>query len=256
MGTVFSFDLRVPATRAVRHALAEAVASLHHVDAVFSTYRPDSAISRLARGETALGACPPEVAEVLALCADAARATDGWFTSRPGGVLDPSGLVKGWAVDRAADLLVAAGAANACVNGGGDIRLCGEAAPGVPWRTGIADPLRPGRLRAVVTGRDLAVATSGTAERGAHILDPHTGRPATGPASVTVAGPRLAQADAYATAAFATGERTPAWLARLPGYTALTVTRSGEAWATPGFPLLGPPDDAASAAAPACGDRP
>lgn len=237
MGTVFSFDIRDPATTAIHRALARAVRGLHEVDEVFSTYRPDSAISRLGRGETTVADCPPDVLEVFQLCSKAFRLSEGWFSTVADGTLDPSGLVKGWAAEAASRTLWEAGAYNTCVNGGGDIRLRGESSPGTPCRIGIADPLRPGRPAATVTGRDLAVATSGTAERGVHILDPYTGAPVTGPyASVTVTGPGLALTDAYATAAFAMGEAAPAWLAGLDGYEALTVTTDGRTHTTPGFP--------------------
>ncbi|MCQ8187664.1 FAD:protein FMN transferase [Streptomyces rugosispiralis] len=236
MGTVFSFDLRDPATPPVRRALKEAVAWLHHVDEVFSTYRPDSAISRLGRGEPVPERCAAEVAEVFALCEEVAHTTGGWFTHAPGGRLDPSGLVKGWAVERASRLLYEAGAHNTCVNGGGDIQLRGEAAPGTPWRIGIAHPARPGALAAVVTGRDLAVATSGTAERGAHVVDPHTGRPATALASLTLTGHSLTRTDAYATAAFAMGAAAREWVEALDGHEGLGITAAGEIWRTPRFP--------------------
>ncbi|OMI41086.1 putative thiamine biosynthesis lipoprotein [Streptomyces sparsogenes DSM 40356] len=236
MGTVVSFDIRDPATPAVGRALREAVAWLHHVDEVFSPYRPASTVSRLGRGELAPERCGAEVAEVLELCEAAARATGGWFTHTPGGRLDPSGMVKGWAVERASRILYEAGAHNTCVNGGGDIQLRGEAAPGVPWRVGIAHPLRPGAVCAVVTGRDLAVATSGTAERGPHVLDPHTGEPATALASLTLTGPGLTWTDALATAAFAMGHGARAWTAALDTHEALAVTATGELWHTPGFP--------------------
>ncbi|MFC9427141.1 FAD:protein FMN transferase [Streptomyces sp. NPDC056987] len=236
MGTVFSFDIRDPRTPAIGAALRDAVAWLHHVDAEYSPYRPDSAVSRLARGEARPADCSPEVQGVLALCEDAARVSGGWFSHRPGGTLDPSGLVKGWSVEHASRVLYDAGARNTCVNGGGDLRLRGEAAPGTPWRTGIAHPLRPGALCAVVTGRDLAVATSGTAERGAHIVDPHTGAPATGPASITLTGPGLTLTDAYATAAFAMGEAARDWVESLDGYEAFAVLPDGRSWRTPGFP--------------------
>jgi thiamine biosynthesis lipoprotein len=237
MGTVFSFDVRDTPTPAIRDALGRCVAWLHRVDRVFSPYRPQSPVSRLARGELGLAACPPEVAEVLARCAAAERVTDGWFSSTFGGRLDPTGLVKGWAVDHASDLLHAAGAGNTCVNGGGDLRTRGEAGPGLPWRIGIADPARPGALTAVVTGTDLAVATSGTAERGTHILDPHTRLPVRTWASVTVVGTRLAETDAYATAAFAMGDAAHAWLDGRPGYAGFTVDADGTMWQTGG------PDD-------------
>ncbi|MCK7622535.1 FAD:protein FMN transferase [Streptomyces sp. RS10V-4] len=241
MGTVFSFDVRGPVTAAVGTALAAAVARLHHIDRVFSPYRPDSAVSRLARGELRPADCSAEVREVLGRCEAARRATDGWFDPAAGGVLDPSGLVKGWAVEDAARRLRAAGARHVCVNGGGDLQMFGGAAPGVPWRVGIAHPLRPGALCAVVSGHDLAVATSGTAERGAHILDPRTGAPARGPASLTVVGPRLTMTDVYATAAFARGAGAAGWLESLPGHEALAVTGDGGSWHTAGFPAYGVP---------------
>ncbi|MFI0819351.1 FAD:protein FMN transferase [Streptomyces sp. NPDC021098] len=236
MGTVFSFDLRDPVTPRVLRALKEAVVWLHHVDEVFSTYRPDSAISRLSRGEPVPEQDGPEVAEVFGLCEEVAHATGGWFSHSPGGRLDPSGMVKGWAIERASQTLYEAGAHNTCVNGGGDIQARGEAAPGTPWRIGIAHPARPGELAAVVTGRDLAVATSGTAERGAHILDPHAGEPADALASLTLTGHGLTLTDAYATAAFAMGAGARTWAGALDGYEALGITATGETWHTPGFP--------------------
>ncbi|EFL29919.1 ApbE family lipoprotein [Streptomyces viridochromogenes DSM 40736] len=237
MGTVFSFDIRDAPTRAVRHALDRAVAWLHQVDEVFSTYRPGSQISRLSRGEITLADCDRDVAEVLWLCENAERLTDGWFSRAPGGRLDPTGLVKGWAIERASVILERAGARNTCVNGGGDVQLRGECAPGVPWRVGIACPARPGQLCALVTGRDLAVATSGTAERGAHILDPHTGRPAdSGLLSITLVGRHLTDIDVCATAAFAMGPRARAWVESLPGVEAFAVTSDSHTWWTRGFP--------------------
>ncbi|MFE3825635.1 FAD:protein FMN transferase [Streptomyces sp. NPDC059092] len=236
MGTVFSFDIRDPRTPAVDEALREAVAWLHHVDAEYSPYRPDSAVSRLARGETRPADCSQEVRDVLALCEGAVRGSDGWFSHRAGGTLDPSGLVKGWSIEHTSRILYDAGARNTCVNGGGDLRLRGEPAPGTPWRIGIAHPLRPGALCTIVTGRDLAVATSGMAERGAHIVDPHTGAPATGPASVTLTGPGSTLTDAYATAAFAMGEAARDWVESLDGYEAFAVLPDGRSWRTPDFP--------------------
>lgn len=236
MGTAFSFDIRDEPTTAIRHALAEAVRHLHRVDAVFSTYRPDSHISRLDRGETRLEDCPSEVRDVLSLCARVTHDSDGWFSVDPAGTLDPSGLVKGWATEAASHLLYAAGARHTCVNGGGDLQLRGQAGPGTPWRIGIAHPLRPGELVTVVTaGQDLAVATSGTAERGVHILDPRSGAPATAFASLTLVGPRLTLTDAYATAAFARGDGALGWVETLDGYEALAVLPDGRERHTSGF---------------------
>lgn len=236
MGTVVSFDIRDEPTPAIRAALGAAVDWLHRVDEVFSTYRPDSQVSRLARGELACADCDPEVAEVLDLCERAERESGGWFSHLAGGRLDPTGMVKGWAVERASQLLLAAGARNHSVNGGGDVQLSGEAAPGRPWGIGIAHPLRPGELTTLVRGSDLAVATSGTAERGAHILDPRTGRPAAGPlVSITLVGRRLTWVDAYATAAFAMGSAARDWVESLEGHEAFAVTADARAWWTSGF---------------------
>jgi FAD:protein FMN transferase len=231
MGTVVSID--VPAAAA--HALPEVLRWLHWVDATFSPYRDDSDVSRFGRGELTLAQCAPELAEVLGECAIIRDKSHGYFTTTPGGRFDPSGLVKGWAIERAAATLTAAGPAGYCVNGGGDIQCSGEPQAGQPWRVGIADPLRPGQLAAVVAGRDFAVATSGTAERGPHIFNPHTGRPATALAGVTVVGPRLTAADAYATAAFAMGDAAREWAEHLDGYEVFAITSDGGTWQTSRF---------------------
>jgi FAD:protein FMN transferase len=204
---------------------------LRTVDATFSTYRDDSDICRLDRGELTIAECRPEVDEVLTRARELERATGGYFSVRPAGRLDPSGLVKGWAIDGAAKKLGEAGAVTFCINAGGDV-----IARGGPWRVGIRHPIELDKLAAVLTVNDLAVATSGEYERGAHIVDPHTGTRPTGLQSVTVVGPDLATADAYATAAFAMGADGPAWTASLPGYEALSITTDGKVLQTGGVP--------------------
>ncbi|GAA2583701.1 MULTISPECIES: FAD:protein FMN transferase [Streptomyces] len=240
MGTVFSFDVRGGEPPAVREALDEAVAGLHRADEVFSTYREDSEVSRLARGELTVAACAPEVAEVLELAAEAERVSEGWFSTRYEGRLDPTGIVKGWAVERAARRIAAAGARGVSVNGGGDVQLLGAPGTRRPWRVGVSDPLRPGGLAAVVSAAgaaELAVATSGSAERGAHVVDPRTGRSAvTDLVSVTVVAPRLTWADCWATAAFARGSREGLrWLESLPGVEGLLITAGDEVRCTGGL---------------------
>lgn len=234
MGTVVSFD--VPASAAADGSLESAIRWLHWVDRVFSPYRPDSDVSLLARAETTVDDCAPEVAEVLAACAFLRELSGGYFTSSPGGQLDPSGYVKGWAVERAASILARAGSADHLVNGGGDVQCVGGRSPTEGWRVGVASPLRAGGLAFVVAGRDFAVATSGTAERDGHIVDPVAGRPAAGMASVTVAGPCLAWADAYATAAFAMGpDLAREWTESLDGYEAFAILPDGTTWQTSDF---------------------
>jgi thiamine biosynthesis lipoprotein len=251
MGTVVSFD--VPAAAVVGGSLEAAVRWLHWVDRIFSPYRPDSDVSLLAAAEVTVDGCAPEVAEVISACTAVRLCSGGYFTAAPAGVFDPSGYVKGWAVERAAAILSAAGSANHLVNGGGDVQCVGGrprsalGAPNVsgsssglageePWRVGIADPFHRSRLALVVEAAGSAVATSGTAERGAHIIDPHLGHPATGLASLTVVGPSLALADAYATAAFAMGPaRARDWTESLPGYEAYAINENGDTWQTTGF---------------------
>jgi FAD:protein FMN transferase len=208
---------------------------LRWVDATFSTYRDDSEVSRLARGELTIAECAPEVDEVLTRCLALERETDGFFSARPAGRLDPSGYVKGWAVDGAAARLATAGATRFCINAGGDVVARGRPAPDRPWRVGVRHPEALDQLAAVLAVEDLAVATSGEYERGAHILDPHTGRPPSGLLSATIVGPDLATADAYATAAFAMGAAGPAWTATLAGYDAMCITSDRRVLTTPGF---------------------
>ncbi len=209
---------------------------LRWVDDTFSTFKAESEVSRIGRGDLALADAHPEVREVLARCEELRAETDGYFDARAGGVLDPSGLVKGWSVDRAAAILEQAGLEHFAVNAGGDIRLRGGALPEPGWRVGIQHPLQKDRIAAVVEGTDLAIATSGAYERGQHVLDPHTGRAPQGVFSVTITGPSLALADAYATAAFAMGAKSPGWVARLQGYEGMIILASERVLTTPGFP--------------------
>ena len=177
-------------------AWAAALEVLRAADRTFSTYRADSVISRMNRGVPV--DTPPEVADVLAIGAAAERSSGGAFAVRRGGVLDPSGVVKGWAAERAA---------------------------AAPWRIGIEDPRDPTRLVAVVPLRTGAVATSGTAHRGAHIVDARTGRAPGGLASVTVVGRSLTAVDVDATAAFALGADGERWLTTR-GHRAAFVVRT------------------------------
>lgn len=246
MGTVFSLDVRGGSPARIAAAVEAAAAWLRHVDEVFSTYRPGSQISRLAAGGLVLSACSPEVREVHRLCEEARRRTGGWFSAGYAGGFDPTGLVKGWAVERAAEMLRSAGAEAVSVNGGGDVQTFGG-----PWRIGVTDPLRHGAVAAVVRAGgaedteagSLAVATSGPAERGSHVLDPHTGRPPRdGLASLTVVSRTLTEADVSATAAYAMGARARAWLAAERDTEAFAVTAAGGTWQTAGFAAVaGPP---------------
>jgi len=200
---------------------------LRFVDRTFSTYDRTSEICRIRRGVLSSAAADPAVREVLDRCAVLREETGGAFDACARGPLDPTGLVKGWAVERAGQLL---DADDFCLDAGGDVLVRGG-----PWRVGVRHPRRRGKLAAVLALRDAAVATSGAYERGPHIADPATGRPAAGALSVTIVGPDLGTADAYATAAFALGARGPAWTATLTGYAAMTIVPGDRVLATPGF---------------------
>ena len=221
-------------------AIDEVFDWLRLVDSRFSTFRPDSEICRIDRGELAPEHAHPDVRAVLAHCEQLCEETGGYFDVHAGASrqLDPSGLVKGWSVDRAAALLDAAGATSYAVNAGGDIRLRGGALPENVWRVGIQHPLERDRVAAVLQTRDLAIATSGAYERGEHVIDPHTRRPPTDVLSVTVTGPDLATADGYATAAFAMGSRGAQWTAGLSGYESMVILADGRVLSSPGFPAV------------------
>lgn len=224
----------------------DAFAWLHQVDATFSTYRSDSEISRMDRGELDLDDASPDVRQVLLRCAELEELTDGWFTAHrhcDGSThLDPSGLVKGWSIDVAALVLRMGGATTFSINGGGDIMCAGHPHPreGRGWRTGIRHPFLEEAVAAVLMFTEGAVATSGTYERGAHIwgaagIDLTHAADGTGLASVTVVGPELATADALATAVFAEGSGRPPWFDRFPGYDLLLVTADQRLAWTPGL---------------------
>jgi FAD:protein FMN transferase len=232
MGLPVSIHVRGPGADgpAAANAVADVFAELRHIDATFSTYREDSLVSAMNRGERV---DDPLVEAVLGLCAEARSRTDGYFDARlpgPAGTpwFDPSGLVKGWSVERAATHL---DGLECYLSAGGDLVVHGS------WQVGVEDPAEPDRLLAVLAITDAAVATSGVTHRGAHIVDPHSGLPARGLRSVTVQGPSLTWADVYATAAVARGPAAVRWLAGLDGYEALLVTDDGRLLATPGWPM-------------------
>jgi len=246
MGTVVSFAvLPGELTDAdLRSAVRAACAILHDADAVFSTWDPRSPLSRLRRGEVLAGDLPSGMAEVLALCETAREASGGWFDpwALPGGY-DPTGLVKGWAVDHALSALCQAGIPAAMVNGGGDLAAYGSPAPGRPWRAGIRHPWRAAALAAVVEVHG-AVATSGGYERGAHLVDPHTRLPDCRAASATVTGPSLAMTDALATALAVGGDPALEAVEGLAGYEGYLIRPDGTEACSSGMAFAASPDEA------------
>lgn len=233
-GTVVS--IHVPLHRCTveqaRAGIDSAVQWLHHVDEVFSTYRPDSAVSQLRDGRLTADQVDTEVADVIARCKRMRDLTFGAFDPwLAAGGFDPSGLVKGWAADHAAAKILAAGCPDVMVAAGGDVTVRGEADAGSQWVIGMQHPDDPTSIYASVEVSDVAVATSGRYERGEHIVsaEPITSK------SATAIGPDGATADALATAVLIVGAPALSWFARLPAYSAQvvvgdTVTSTGPAF--------------------------
>ena len=236
MGTTVSIDVRDDDVRPI--ALEAAVEVLRELEGKFSTYKKDSEIRRIERGELAIADAHPDVREVLDACAVLRAESDGAFDAWHSGGLDPSGYVKGWAAERAAAVLKGFGATRFALNLGGDVVCVDEASPQRPWRVGVRHPADSTRMAMVLGIRDSAVATSGGYERGAHILDARTGRRPRAYGSITVVAPDLATADAIATAAFAMGERGPEWAASRPGCEVAAIAPGDRLWTTAGIERL------------------
>ena len=223
-------------------AVSDALAELERLEQMFSTFRADSIISQVNRGDLNLLDAPHEVIEVLDACTWLEHASNGAFSARrEDGSIDPAGFVKGWACERGAARLAASGLSNFMFTIGGDLMVHGEPAPGQLWTVAIADPLHPDVVTRSIEIADGAVATSGTSERGNHIrLVPTTNNRSNSAnesqlLSLTVIGPSLTWADAFATAAFAMGHKGLEWVAQFVGYEAIAIDRAGEVTTTAGF---------------------
>ncbi len=221
MGTLAAVEIYDPMPDA--DVLDEVFEWLHEVDRRFSPFKEDSEVNRLNRRELPIVECSADLRHVVDQCTRLWQETDGYFDVYATGRFDPSGYVKGWSVQRASEMLTAAGATNHLVEAGGDIQCRGRPAPDRLWEVGIRDPWELDMVGWVLSGTDLAIATSGTYERGNHVINPRNGAPATALRSVTVVGRDLSEADAYATAALAMGMSALTWLARLDGYESAVV---------------------------------
>lgn len=231
MGTVFR--ITVP-DGTPDEIVEEGFAWLHRVEATFSTFLPDSEISRIGRGELTVDEASRDVRHVLARCEELEEATGGRFAIRPGRPggpgLDPAGLVKGWSIDEAALILQGRGIEGFSIDGGGDVLCVGPPPDGERWRVGVRHPDRPEEAFGVILEIPQgAVATSGTYFRGEHI----SGSAPRTLASVTVVGPRLGTADALATAVFSDQGRSLEWMADFAEYGVLVVRTDGSVRWTP-----------------------
>jgi thiamine biosynthesis lipoprotein len=239
-GTVVTFDVRDEVLdEGAAEAIAEASAWLHQVDAWFSTYRLDTPITALRNGLATIDQMPSVVRDVLARCAMVRDLTGGVFDpwSVHGGV-DPSGFVKGWAADVAADMIVDRGYPNVAVNAAGDVTLRGFQSPDQPWVVGIRHPVDPMAVVRTVEALDCAVATSGEYERGKHILDPVTGTTNVKLTSATVVGPDGGVADALATALVIQGADGVQWFNDLPDWSGYLITDDIAQFFGPAFDAL------------------
>jgi thiamine biosynthesis lipoprotein len=216
--------------------VAAVTAWLDEVDQRYSPYRETSEVSRLNAGTIGRHEVSEEFASVLRMCEQTRAETDGYFDALRDGLLDPSGLVKGWAIERAGELLAARGFANYFVDAGGDVRAGGLNGERQPWRVGIRNPFRREEVVKVLAISDRGVATSGTAVRGRHIYDPLLPDALeTDVVSLTVIGPTIYEADRMATAAFAMGRDGLSFIAARPDLEAYAVMTDGTATYTQGF---------------------
>ncbi|MFJ3704781.1 MULTISPECIES: FAD:protein FMN transferase [Streptomyces] len=231
----FPVSLRIDDEDVPERAADAVFAWLREVDERFSPFVTGSEVSRHGRGELGRHELSEDLVEVLGLCEHYRLATDGAFDAwLPGRGFDPCAVVKGWSVERGAQLLRASGVRRFCLNAGGDVVVAGG-----PWRTGVRHPERADRLCATLELTDGAVATSARYERGDHIIDGRTGHPATGLLSMTVVAATLTEADSVATAAFAMGAEGVEWAASLAGCEVFAVVTGGQVLRTAGFPVAG-----------------
>lgn len=215
--------------------LNKVFAWFQHVDETFSPFKPTSEVSRYGAHDIDEKNVSADLRYILREAEATKQATNGYFNVYHDGHFNPSGIVKGWAIQRAAEQLQAAGLANFYVEAGGDIAVNGQNDAGTAWRIGIRNPFKPHEYVKVVQLSGQGIATSGTYIRGDHIYNPHTGRPANEVASLTVIGPNVYEADRFATAAFAMGLEGIHYIESLHGFEGYQIDPSGQATMTTGF---------------------
>jgi thiamine biosynthesis lipoprotein len=207
------------------------------VEERFSVYKSESEISKINRGEISEADYSSEMKEVFSLAQKTKQESGGYFDIvTAAGKYNPSGLVKGWAISKAAELLRGKGFENFYVDAGGDIEVNGNNADGEPWAIGIRNPFKVAENVKVVYLKNKGIATSGIYLRGQHIYNPHqAGKEIEKIVSLTVIGPSAYEADRFATAAFAMGEPGIYFLENLPGFEGYLIDQTGRAIFTSGF---------------------
>ncbi len=216
--------------------ISQVFAYFGYIDNKFSTYKSTSEISLINQGVLSVEDASPDMQTVLSLAETLRLETDGYFNIAHEGRIDPSGLVKGWALSKAADLLCNSGYEHFYVEAGGDFQAVGLNAEGEPWRVGIRNPFHTDEIVKVLAVSNCGVATSGTYIRGQHIYDPvRGGLPDPEILSITVIGPNVYEADCYATAAFAMGRAGIRFIQSLEGFEGYMIDSNQQATFTSGF---------------------
>jgi thiamine biosynthesis lipoprotein len=207
------------------------------IDNRFSTYKNDSEISLFNSGKIPRAQLSPDMKLILKAAEETKKLTRGYFDiHRPDGSIDPSGIVKGWAINNASKIIEEMGFMNYYVDAGGDIQVKGTNSDAIPWRIGIRNPFHHSQNVKIISIDNRGVATSGTYIRGQHIYDPYLPNiPITEIVSLTVIGPNVYEADRFATAAFAMRDKCLEFITTLKGFEAYTIDTKGMATCTPGF---------------------
>lgn len=207
----------------------------NYVDEKFSTYKNTSEISKINKGVLAPKDYSKDMKKVLQFCEETKKETGGYFDIEKNGYIDPSGIVKGWAIQNASEILKKKGFKNFYIEAGGDIQVSGKNSKGEKWKIGIKNPFNTKEIIKVIEIWNKGIATSGTYLRGKHIYNPKTKKDADEIVSLTVIGPNIYEADRFATAAFAMGENGIYFIEKLTGFEGYMIDKNSNATFTSGF---------------------
>jgi len=215
----------------------EVFAYFHYIDSKFSTYKKNSEISQINRREIREKDFSLDMKKIIALCEQTKKETNGFFDINNNGFLDPSGIVKGYAINQGANILKNKGYKNIYVEIAGDIQVYGKDQNGQSWKIGIQNPFHLNEIVKVVNLSNKGIATSGTYLRGNHIYNPKSKIKNEDFVSVSIIGPNVYEADRFATAIFAMGEKGPKFMTTLNGFEAFFIRKDKQAIYTQGFEM-------------------
>jgi len=229
--------IEVADSNAVADDITKIFDYFRYVDEKFSPYKDTSEVSEINNNKTPQAKQSQDMKTVLALCEQTKKDTDGYFDAYNNGKLDPSGLVKGWAIYNAADMLKRAGFKNYYVEAGGDVQVSGKNNDGQAWQVGIKNPFNQNEIvKVVYLNNGEGIATSGNYIRGQHIYNPkNPGGEIKNIVSLSVIGPNIYEADRFATACFAMGKPGIYFLEKQPGLEGYIIDKDGIATMTSGF---------------------